>query len=1108
MLKALHGASIDALIESGNNYVLESGRDYYRDDTVTNIRWKSENKTLVCDVVCERFYTVLLGVHNGKLKVKCSCNTEEGWLCKHCMLVLFTMKGLLSTKPLYGHTLDPDMQVQFLSKLLSIGAPARRIKKTKPMRRKNAPALILYEYKPATIEVSYFSYESEAADRIPKAYLPMLDDDSGRAEALLIDYLTNVPDPLPVYWNSDNDYTRMQWDPTITDEVPKTVFHAKATQVQISLGSMGADGVREAVEYVGKGLALDWKQGLLFQLPSKRKERLFRGLCSEDPTYLPSDHALKMTHSLFNELAVRCSSDGDGALPDYLCFMEQGERVTDIPNSVGTIGLQYKKSGATTVVKLHSDALPIDGLLQQCLDCLGALPPPLTTIKNRDIGYALISGVFNLKSEADLTSYIAGSTVLVDLEPYLREECESALRTVFAIVQMANASILSVQDKKFTLLHGGLKELWMTGLSLYRLLDLPLDAFFDMGYAEFTSDRFTAILPYLLPELEGLGVSMAHKNKLLESVPIDIEVTTLQDENNLDWFEIHPSIIKEGKRLSNAQWQAILSGTLQWEADGRLQVVSPDAMATLQLIQAQLKQDELDKSDGAIRLPRLQIFDWLALRKRGVTLNLDPENQAIVDRLEDFKKIEPTAPPTQLKATLRPYQLDGYSWLSFLYRHRFGGCLADEMGLGKTLQAIALLAGIHSGEIPCPFSNTEGCPHLIVVPPTLMFNWEEELTRFYPDFKVNKYVGQTRRLDMSADIILMSYDTLRNDVELIKKMSFHVIVFDEAQTIKNIQSKRASAVRLLDGKFKLTLTGTPLENHLGEYYSVIDLAVPGLLGAYDRFQELVKSDDLTPILKKTQLFVLRRTKEAVMDTLPAKQESTISLDLSAEQQMFYSRIVSEVRADIKKAYEEKTASQAGIAALSAILRLRQICVCPSAIDSDFSEVSPKIAFLRIRLTELLEENSSALVFSQFRNGLDKVEQELIESGLPYFRIDGSTPMAKRKALIAEFQGCDTPQIFLISLKTGGVGLNLYKANYVFHLDPWWNPAVENQASDRAHRIGQTKTVFVYRLLMRHSIEEKMMVLKEKKAAMFDTIMKGASHQLSKMTEADFDYLLS
>ncbi|MDA1354314.1 MAG: DEAD/DEAH box helicase [bacterium] len=1108
MLKALHGASIDALIESANTYVAESGREYYRDDSMTNIRWRAENKTLLCDVVCERFHCVLLGVSDGKLRVKCNCNSEVDWLCKHCMLVLMTIKGLLSKTPVYGHTLDEDIQIRFLSTLLSIGAPAKRIKKSKPMRRKNAPALILSIFKPSVLEVEFFSYESEPEDLIPSAYLPMLNDASGAAEPLLIEYLSTQSDVLPLYWKSGHDYTQMAWDANGVEEQAKTVFHAMATQVQISIGSSGSSGVREGLECVGKGLAFDWKNGVLFRLHPDRNLRLYRDLCDEDPTYEPSDHGLKMTHSLFNELSVRCTTGVADVLPDYLCFMEQNERVTDIATRGASLVIQCKKGKPNTVLKLHSDEVSIDGLLEHFLYWLSVLPGPLKTAKNKDLGYALISGLFHLVSEDDLAAYVANSPILDEFEPYFREECEASLRTIFQAIQFASTAILSIQNKQFFLVKAGLKSLWMAGLSMSRLLDVPLESLFETGFAEVPSTHFSAMLPYLVTELNGFGVSLSYKNKLMESVPLDIEITTLQDAHNLDWFEIHPSIIKAGKRLSSVEWQGILNGVVQWENDGRIQVMSPESMEIVKLIQSQFQKTQEAKSALPIRLPRLQIFDWLALRKRGVTLNLDEKNHAILDRLEDLKKIEPTLVPSRLNGVLRSYQVEGYSWLSFLYSHRFGGCLADEMGLGKTLQAIALLAGIHSGEIPSPFSFSGYCPHLIVVPPTLMFNWEEELHRFYPDFTVNKYVGPGRSLETESDIVLMSYDTLRNDVKLIKKSAFHVIIFDEAQIIKNIQSKRASAARQLDGKFKLTLTGTPLENHLGEYFSVIDLAIPGLLGTYAEFQDMAKSDDLSPILKKTQMFVLRRKKEAVLDTLPPKQESNISLDLSPEQEMFYSRIVSEVRADIKQAYAEKTASQAGIVALSAILRLRQICVCPSAIDPEFEKMSPKIGFLCNRLSELLEDNSSALVFSQFRNGLDKVEAELKKSGHPYFRIDGSTPMAKRKELIAEFQNSDAPQIFLISLKTGGVGLNLYKANYVFHLDPWWNPAVENQASDRAHRIGQSKTVFVYRLLMRHSIEEKMMVLKEKKAALFDTIMHGASHKLAKMTEDDFDFLLS
>jgi non-specific serine/threonine protein kinase len=319
-------------------------------------------------------------------------------------------------------------------------------------------------------------------------------------------------------------------------------------------------------------------------------------------------------------------------------------------------------------------------------------------------------------------------------------------------------------------------------------------------------------------------------------------------------------------------------------------------------------------------------------------------------------------------------------------------------------------------------------------------------------------------------------------------------------------------MRRLRGFFKLTMTGTPVENHLGEYYSVVDLAVPGLLGEYDRFRPLIKSGaaaDLDVVIGRTRPFVLRRTKEAVLTDLPPKTETNIYLDMTEPQKALYQKTVGQARKTVDEAFRTKVAPQARIIALTAILKLRQICISPRLADRDLTGASPKMDFLAVQLRELMDEDHSTLVFSQFTSVLDILGEALDQGGIGYLRLDGSTPTAKRKILVKQFQSSEGPLVFLLSLKAGGQGLNLTRASYVFHIDPWWNPAVENQASDRAHRIGQKNKVTITRLLMRHTIEEKMMELKKRKRALYDAILgdgevknKGAA-----ITRGDFVFLL-
>jgi non-specific serine/threonine protein kinase len=445
-----------------------------------------------------------------------------------------------------------------------------------------------------------------------------------------------------------------------------------------------------------------------------------------------------------------------------------------------------------------------------------------------------------------------------------------------------------------------------------------------------------------------------------------------------------------------------------------------------------------------------------------------------------------------------------------LYEHRFGACLADDMGLGKTLQALALLAGIKEEKV----DKTGGRPtFLVVAPPTLLFNWEREIERFCPALKVYVYRGKKRSTRFDGhDLVLTSYALVRLDIDRLKDIPFSVIVFDEVQAVKNILADTTGAVRRLKGRFKLALTGTPVENHVGEYYSIMDLVLPGLLGDYKTFQQQAKHEATTflpVVVERTKPFLLRRTKERILKELPQRIEQDVYLPLTEKQKKFYNRTVEEVRSVIDKAYGTRRGSQARIIALTAIMKLRQICLTPELLVPGHREESPKIDFLREKLEELSSESHSALVFSQFTSFLDIVENEINLDGTSVYRLDGGTPVAKRKTIVEAFQTSEGPAVFLLSLKAGGQGLNLTKASYVFHLDPWWNPAVENQASDRAHRIGQRNTVIITRLLMSHTVEEKMMQLKRRKLALYRALLESPEKGgPTAITREDFDFLLS
>jgi SNF2 family DNA or RNA helicase len=578
---------------------------------------------------------------------------------------------------------------------------------------------------------------------------------------------------------------------------------------------------------------------------------------------------------------------------------------------------------------------------------------------------------------------------------------------------------------------------------------------------------------------------------------------------SIDWFEIRPEIRYKGQTIERQLWEKALTGKGVIYRGGSIHILDERTRDTLSII-ARITEGSRAANRDIVSVTRLKIIDLFLLRKEGIAVKLSPHDEDVIARLTRFDRIEQKPIPKGLKTELRLYQKEGYYWLSFLYEHRFGACLADDMGLGKTIQAIALLGAIKEGKISGP--SSPAAPSLIVVPPSLIFNWEQEIERFYPKLKVHVYRGKDRTIRLTGhDVILTSYGLIRKDIARLREINFHVIVFDEAQTVKNIFAGATAAVRQLKGFFKVVLTGTPVENHIGEYYSILDLVLPGLLGDYREFQGKAKKDlssFLPVVAEKTKPFVLRRTKERILKELPPKVEHDVYLELTEKQKGFYTRTVEEVRSTIDAAYKQKTASQAKIIALTAIMRLRQICLSPGLLMADIKDISPKIEFLKDKLGELQDESHSALVFSQFTSFLDIVEKELRSGGFRIFRLDGSTPVVKRKDIVEGFQGCADPAVFLLSLKAGGQGLNLTRASYVFHLDPWWNPAVENQASDRSHRIGQKNKVIVTRLLMRHTVEEKMMALKLRKLSLYRALMDTPEKSAGKaITREDFNFLL-
>ena len=476
------------------------------------------------------------------------------------------------------------------------------------------------------------------------------------------------------------------------------------------------------------------------------------------------------------------------------------------------------------------------------------------------------------------------------------------------------------------------------------------------------------------------------------------------------------------------------------------------------------------------RLPRAALPDLLRLCE---ALDAPPPAEAarLVALVEGFQSVPAAELPHDLRATLRPYQREGVNWLVFLRDAGLGALLADDMGLGKTLQALCAVRG----------------RTLVVVPTSVLENWRDEAARFRPALRCAVYHGPRRALDPDAEVTLTTYAILRLDADVLAGVAWNAVFLDEAQAIKNPTSQVARAAYGLEAEFRATLTGTPVENRLDELWSQLHFTNPGLLGGrrdFDvRYARPIRDGDpiqTERLRERIHPFVLRRLKRDVAADLPPRTEVVLRCELDRAERASYDAIRAAARRDVVRHLE---AGGSALAALEALLRLRQACCHRALVPGEVADRSSKLDLLVETLEEAIAEGHKALVFSQWTSLLDLVEPELVRADLSFTRLDGST--RDRAGVVAAFQADAGPPVLLISLRAGGTGLNLTAADHVLLLDPWWNPAVEAQAADRAHRIGQTRPVLIHRLVARDTVEERILALQERKRALADAALAGA-----------------
>jgi superfamily II DNA or RNA helicase len=579
--------------------------------------------------------------------------------------------------------------------------------------------------------------------------------------------------------------------------------------------------------------------------------------------------------------------------------------------------------------------------------------------------------------------------------------------------------------------------------------------------------------------------------------------------SGIDWFELSGSVDFGGVMADMpALLEALARGDRAVELpDGSLGIL-PDGFAAQFEPMVALAQ----KHDGRLRYGRIQVALLDALLAGQPQSHVDEAFDRIRAELARGERPEAENEPEGFKGTLRHYQREGLGWLTFLERMGLGGCLADDMGLGKTIQVLAMFVRRRQVVTAGGLAHR---PSLVIVPKSLVFNWIEEAAKFGPALRVVNHTGNQRTEGSEsladADLVLTTYGTLRRDIMRHRDVEFDYVVLDEAQSIKNAGSQAAKACRLLRARHRLALTGTPVENHIGELWSIFEFLNPGQLGSAARLKRFLSGgrggSAAEVVARAVRPFLLRRTKSQVLSDLPEKTEQTIFCELGETQRKAYDELREHYRQELSGRIGKMGIGRSRIAVLEALLRLRQTACHPGLVDAGrIDEPAAKLETLLEQLGEVLAEGHKVLVFSQFTSFLSIVRRQLEARSIPYEYLDGKT--TDRQARVAHFQEDPDCRLFLVSLKAGGQGLNLTAADYIYILDPWWNPAVEAQAVDRAHRIGQTRPVFAYRLIARDTVEEKILALQDRKRDLAESIVRADENMISTLTPEDVELLLS
>ncbi|HTY62034.1 MAG TPA: SNF2-related protein [Acidobacteriota bacterium] len=1081
---------------------IQRGREYYRRGNVWNVELVDENKAH-CSVEGQSGeYTVEIEVSEktGELLFDCDCPyADEGNFCKHMVAAALKLNAYLEEEQ------DESHDEEYQDETVSTPPPSsqnwqKKLSETLALapRRSTSPNLMHYA---AVVlltrsQMGYYGYGSTNHSSYYYSLEPLML--KAGDWNLLAGSEKKSPQEINEFLEADKKWIKA------ADRMFQRLNPAGC--LNLSPDSVSFMNVLSDAMRYGIGAA---------SLPT------FLSMLSklDIPVFLGSRYPDKIDrriHILPDPMEIQIDLQRDEQKLSLLVGYEHNGEFVHVKKGIETIAL-------------NPAWIMLDGVLVQlrnanALSMLPSFPVEIPTQQVdvfREQYFARIAQLLPIKSDI-----VQWSDISADLIPrfYLHDDKDNTLRAdlrfgygdhELPVTKTAEPYAVDTIPGTWDLIrvhrHGQREQ------EIIQLLTNPIyclkraDSHFPAGTYELRARAHPFdFLMHSIPLLTQAGFEIYGEEKLkLGRINRNTPTMRVSITSGIDWFDLKTLVEYGDQQIPlNDVRKAIKRGQNYIKlADGSIGQIPAEWMEKYKHL-----WNLAEETKDGFRLTDVHLSLLDSLLEDNVSIQMPSDLLQRRERLRHFERIETRALPGGFTGELRPYQKHGYDWLHFLHEYRFGGILADDMGLGKTVQVLAYLQSLKEK------AQVKSRAALLVVPKSLIVNWQRESEKFTPSLDFLEYMGNFRNKDTAAfdnyDVVLTSYGTMLHDIEILQQYTFDHIILDESQTIKNPLAKSAKAARLLQGKHRIVLTGTPVENNTFELWSQFAFLNPGLLGSMDYFKrefanpiESGNGSESAALLRKLVYpFILRRTKEQVAPELPPRTERILYTDMAAAQKKLYEQIRERYRAELLGLIEREGINDVHFKILEGLLRLRQIAVHPALVERSYKGKAPKFDLLLETLDTLQAEGHKALIFSQFVETLKLVKKELEARKLKYVYLDGQTH--NRQARVDAFQNDASIPFFLISLKAGGLGLNLTAAEYVIHLDPWWNPAVEMQASDRAHRIGQDKPVFVYKIIARDTVEEKILQLQEKKRTLVKNLITTESGFFKSLTQEDVKALFS